>query len=303
MSFNNFGKYICECGREFNSSQSFNGHKSHCTIHQMHRHGSLEFLELSDRNRTNSNHDTYNQVKVERENKRLENKIRNLEQWLSEKHQCERCGKVMTEYYGSGRFCSRFCANSISHSEETKKKISDGLNKSEAKTNYYLNKKLNNILKYDSNPDYCVICGARIDYENRGRKTCSDECLKILNHNNGVKASHKKCKRSKNEIAFCNLCEEYFGKENVLHNEPIFNGWDADIILPKFKIAVLWNGPWHYVKVTKSHKLLQTQNRDRLKAIEIEKCGYTLYIIKDDSKKEYNKVVNEFNLFLNKFNL
>lgn len=33
-----------------------------------------------------------------------------LQQWLDEKHTCENCGKVMTEYYGSGRFCSLQCS-------------------------------------------------------------------------------------------------------------------------------------------------------------------------------------------------
>ena len=27
------GHYVCECGREFDDTQSFNGHKSHCEIH------------------------------------------------------------------------------------------------------------------------------------------------------------------------------------------------------------------------------------------------------------------------------
>ena len=31
----------------------------------------------------------------------------------------------------------------------------------------------------------------------------------------------------------------------------IFNGWDADIILTDLKIAILWNGKWHYEKLTK----------------------------------------------------
>ena len=48
---------------------------------------------------------------------------------------------------------------------------------------------------------------------------------------------------------FCKLCEQEF--KDVLHNEPIFNNWDADIILKEYKIAVLWNGIWHYKKITK----------------------------------------------------
>lgn len=33
-----------------------------------------------------------------------------ISNWLLEKHKCEFCGKIMTEYYGSGRFCSRKCS-------------------------------------------------------------------------------------------------------------------------------------------------------------------------------------------------
>ena len=42
---------------------------------------------------------------------------------------CENCGKHVTEIYGSGRFCSRSCANKRQHSEETKSKISKTLKK------------------------------------------------------------------------------------------------------------------------------------------------------------------------------
>ena len=40
---------------------------------------------------------------------------------------CENCGKEIDGSFGSGRFCSRSCANSRSHSEATKKKISAGV--------------------------------------------------------------------------------------------------------------------------------------------------------------------------------
>ena len=53
-------------------------------------------------------------------------------------------------------------------------------------------------------------------------------------------------RRSKNEKLFCVLCEQYFNK--VGHNEPIFNGWDVDILIYDLKIAILWNGVWHYKK-------------------------------------------------------
>ena len=40
---------------------------------------------------------------------------------------CEKCGKIHDGSFGSGRFCSRSCANSRKHSKETKEKISDSM--------------------------------------------------------------------------------------------------------------------------------------------------------------------------------
>ena len=37
----------------------------------------------------------------------------------------------------------------------------------------------------------------------------------------------------------------------------MFNGWDADIILPDYKIAILYNGKWHYEEISKQVSLIQ----------------------------------------------
>lgn len=92
------------------------------------------------------------------------------------------------------------------------------------------------------------------------------------------------------------LCEEYFN--NVKHNECIFNGWDADIIIEDIKFAVLWNGPWHYKQITKSHSVKQIQNRDKIKINEIKECGWTPYIIKDMGKANKKFVKEKFDEFL-----
>ena len=81
-------------------------------------------------------------------------------------------------------------------------------------------------------------------------------------------------------------------------NEPIFNGWDADIIIEDLKVAVLWNGKWHYEKVTRSHSLEQVQNRDKIKLKEIESAGYTPYVIKDMGKADPIFVRMEFEKLL-----
>lgn len=37
--------YVCECGKEFNNAQKFNGHKSHCKVHLIAA-GKLEDYEI-----------------------------------------------------------------------------------------------------------------------------------------------------------------------------------------------------------------------------------------------------------------
>jgi group I intron endonuclease len=48
-----------------------------------------------------------------------------LDKWLSEGHTCEVCGKVLTSYIGEGRFCSKSCAATHPHTQETKDKLAE----------------------------------------------------------------------------------------------------------------------------------------------------------------------------------
>lgn len=303
MSFMHDGEYVCICGRIFKNSQSFNGHKSHCEIY-LKSVDKFESRQAAKKIGSDRAHATQHKQAVER-------KVTELQNWLKSNPICETCGKVMTEYYGTGRFCSRSCANKRKLTEDVKFKISNGLNNYYSTGSYsskHYKSKDNNLSRdilrtrisdYDNNPTKCKVCGTVLSYKQRYRKTCSEYCLHRLYVDIGIKVAAQSSRRSQNEIAFCNKCEDYFGKDNVLHNEPMFNGWDADIILPQYKLAILWNGPWHYRKVTKSHSLKQVQTRDKIKADQIAACGYTLYIIKDLSKKNVGKVEKEFNLLLN----
>jgi type II secretory pathway component PulC len=103
-------------------------------------------------------------------------------------------------------------------------------------------------------------------------------------------------RRSKNEMYFAELCKLHFS--NVETNQPIFNGWDCDVILNDQKIAVMWNGKWHYEKITKQHSVNQVQNRDKIKLNEIIKCGYTPYVIKDRGGEDKLFVESEFKKFV-----
>ena len=107
MSFNHIGKYICECGREFTNAQSYNGHLSRCKVH-------LGEDRYNERNKKlfEANAEAGKRLSEKLQAKKVKKQVAELAQWVSEKHICEHCGKVMTEKFATGRFCSRACANS-----------------------------------------------------------------------------------------------------------------------------------------------------------------------------------------------
>lgn len=161
---------------------------------------------------------------------------------------------------------------------------------------------------------FCHVCGKSYRYK-RGYSTlvmCSPECKKEYRENIGKyrktsdetkeklrwwgqHRAHIQNMRSKNEIYFCELCESYF--EKVLHNERMFNGWDADVIIEDIKIAVLWNGIWHHKKICKGHSVKQTQARDKIKMKMINECGYMPYVIDDFGSYNPIFVEKEFEKF------
>jgi hypothetical protein len=204
---------------------------------------------------------------------------------------CENYGTEHNGTYGSGRFCSTECARGFSTKakrKEINEKVSEKLT---GRIGIEPVNKLPRVLHM------CKCCNTKFEVRNTSKqKYCSFICKQRHLGMMGGRISVQG-KRSKNEIAFANLCKAHF--ENVKTNESIFNGWDADVILVNEKIAILWNGKWHYEKITETHSLKQVQNRDRIKIKEIKECGYTPYIIKDMGKYNLEFVKEEFNKFLN----
>lgn len=214
---------------------------------------------------------------------------------------CKNCGKEFTvfedEYKfpikGDKYFCCRSCANTRHHSKETKEKISKTLTK---KPLIRYCAFCGNKYKPTSLSKFCSI-ECKIKYRKEHYTNLSEEARKKLS--NAGKHSvlvQAETRRSKNEILFYELCKKRFG--NVEHNKPIFNNWDADVIIHDIKYAVLWNGAWHYKKIKKSHSVKEVQNRDNIKINEIKKFGYTPYIIKDMGKYNKKFVQDKFDEFL-----
>lgn len=111
-----------------------------------------------------------------------------------------------------------------------------------------------------------------------------------------ISAANQASKRcSKNETLFADYCATQF---ETLTNVRMFEGWDADVIIPSLKVAILWNGPWHYKQISKRSSLVQIQNRDRLKLDAIRNCGYVPYVIKDMGKHNILFVGEQFGKFI-----
>lgn len=134
------------------------------------------------------------------------------------------------------------------------------------------------------------------------KNTCSVECTKSLQAKNGSRSMQKlwenkekmislsskggrksartRTKRSKDEVKLYKLCKQHF--KNVSHNEVIIDGWDADILLKEEKVAILWNGPWHYKKMPLSnHSLSQVQKRDEIKINRFRSLGWRVKVFED----------------------
>ena len=167
--------YNCVCGSAFDNPQLFNNHKSHCKIHQIQKHGSLDFYKETKMKAASRSAEAQKRNRKNRDNILLQN-------WVVEQHKCEHCSKIMIEKFGSGRFCCKSCANSHVKSEESRQKTSDSTKKTyKNKTPQYykdkeIKKKQTRLINYAKHPKYCQRCGKPIPYDRKNSKYCSKEC-------------------------------------------------------------------------------------------------------------------------------
>lgn len=156
----------------------------------------------------------------------------------------------------------------------------------------------------------CQFCFKLFKQKYSKQKLCNNECKKgfeqtkkgtgVYEENGrkgGLISAKIQVRRSFNEIYFSELCKKVF--KTVLTNEPIFDGWDCDVIIQELKISISYDGIWHSKQVRKDHNLKQVQSRDKIKdKIIREKYCYDHYIITDTGKKNKSFVINEFNKFI-----
>ena len=200
MSFNHSGNYICKCGLKFTNSQKFNAHKQACSVHLIDKYGSLDkYYAIKNRNIAQS-------AKTQRRNNAIK-KQNALNSWISEQHKCEKCGKIMTEKFGSGRFCSRACANSRILSEESKQKISNKLKSTAIE------------------PKFCKVCGKLLNPRNK-----SGFCSSCYLH----QPHSEESKRKQSET----MKRKSYPRWNIKRSEPSY--------AEKFFMSVLQNNNINY---------------------------------------------------------
>lgn len=198
--------------------------------------------------------------------------------------------------------CSQQCANKINihRSEETRKKVSETLKRKYAEGFIIHPKAIKNKAPYT-----CSFCSKKF-ISKKKRSTCSKECYKNLLPSIGRKGGrvtsslefHKR-NRSSNEKMFFAKIKELC--PDAIANKRLFDGWDADIIIPSQKLAIHWNGIWHYKPVMGNELLKRVQQKDKLRYEAIEKHGYKNYIIQDLGRMNEEKVTKEYIDFLQKF--
>lgn len=293
--FNHEGNYKCACGREFTNSQSFNAHKLHCEKHHLNKYGNLDNLLAYRDKLININKQINDEKRKELEEQKRIKREKFLENWISEQHKCERCGKVMTEYYGSGRFCSRACSNARNHSEEERKKISISLLKTHNNNlsdseleNIYLNNKQNILVKKErlikekelenlaKNIKLPVISEEKKKqgYPIRTILSYPEKFWKAVLDNNNIKYEH-----------------------NVSVWKPGYNNYWLDFLIDN-NIDLEIDGSLHEKQ--------DIRKKDKVRDNWIEKCGYKIYRIKwvnpisIKNKIIVNKQIDDLFKFLNK---
>jgi len=194
------------------------------------------------------------------------------------------CPKCNNTHLNNGIFCSRSCANSRGpRSAETKLKIQKALRGHEMSVDTKDKISISLGGMGHRKIKKCVVCG---NITNSIEKmTCSIACHEIKHRQGssigGKKSAANRIKRSKDEIYLYNLCLTQWPEAQ--HNLIICDGWDADIVLPKHKVLIFWNGPWHYREMNISnHSLKQVQNRDKIKQKIFENLNWKVFVFQDN---------------------
>lgn len=287
-------EYKCICGKEFKSQKSLSAHMASCKEHYLQRDGNLDnynqrLSKLSEKGKTQGAN--YNKIRKEL---LIKNKQIKLNTWVSEEHRCEHCGKIMTEFYGSGRFCSKGCANSRVQTEDTKEKISKKLTKNICTETC---KNCGKLLSFKNKTGYCKDCYIKLPKSEESKKKQS-----ITMKSKG----YPRWNIHRNEPSYA---EKFFME--VLNNNSILYDFDHHVKNHKNHFYILdFYIEKNNIKIDleidgKQHKdpdrILHDHERDKY----LKSKGYLIYRIEwneinsDSGKQLMKNKINDFLIFYN----
>ena len=298
QTFNRSGNYTCVCGKIFTRSQSFNGHKTHCHLHQLLKHGSLEPLYENQR--------LQQLTKKQNRTPQKQEKSATKCSYLNEEVYCEKCGIRLTEKFGSGRFCSRKCANSHSRNQESREKTSISIKRFIEENPEYKDREHKTLRKpsvlsrtlYNKNPNKCSICAKDLPYEKRSRKTCSKECYKKLCSELVNARINAGTHNGWNSRKIRSYAEKFW--ESVLVNNSI-------PFVPEFKVVIPGSKYFLDFKIGENldleidgvqHKQAAHIKHDELRDATLKKLGYVIYRIPYIPPTKTSEIKEQIDSFL-----
>lgn len=214
-------------------------------------------------------------------NSRQHEKIRKREDYKLNPKICNNCNLPHDYEHRKNKYCSSSCGAIASNktkpkrSSESRKKYSDYMKSTGRTPPGYIKHG-----KYSTKiPKICSVCNST--FLSKTRTTCSSVCLRAARVKSGQNSAKVRTIRSKDEKELFNLLSMYT-RYHVDANKVIMDGWDIDISIPELKIAIMWNGPWHYKEMKGlNHSLKQVHNRDLIKRRLFKSNGWKVLIFED----------------------
>lgn len=199
-------------------------------------------------------------------------------------HYCNKSIKILNKELKEFNFCSRSCsAKFFSMGRKKFHYLSCSIcGKQSLKKITELTFKCNTCIKNElkqANLKLCKFC------ENKFTESifCSIQC------SNRYKNLHNKGFRSKGEKMLCEAISNNFPELILIPNDrKVLNGLELDIYLPDLKLAIEWNGAFHFAPIRGFEILQKTIEKDALKIKLCEQLGIQLLVIADP-KSHYNK--------------
>ena len=249
---------------------------------------------------------TANEARKAREINLAKKKQKDEQDWIAAQHTCERCGKVMTEKFGSGRFCSQHCASSRIFTEETKQKIRETLDST-------LKVKEGKSIRTTK---HCRVCGKSVKSYNK-TGFCSD----CLNNTEEGRQALSESGRKGYQTMLENGTHKGWQSRNITSYAEQFwvNVLDNHSIIYE-REATVWHGSANYFldfKLERNGKLIDLEidgkqhtyedraESDKIRDAFLESNGYIVYRVPwNEISSEHGKVlmqqkINDFIEFYN----